>query len=371
MNINKVSLYNFRNFAQVEEIMIPDSALLVAAAPNATGKTNFLESLVMLLRGKSFRAGAQECIKWGEDSFILKGGVSRGGGHTEIAVQYHGPSRKIRIEEDKVPASLVTFFGNYPLVTFLPEDTFLFARGPAQRRSFINRVLVSIPAYVSSLVQFQRALKQRNSNLKRVKEEAEVESWTDILIDNAVTIWNYRVQLVDYLNSQTSDIYRKISGEERRLSVKLSGVINGKEEIKKAFSEVFEQERRYGYTLIGPHRDDLIVENEGYAITNSMSQGQARSVVISLKLATLNYLEQVTQEKPILLLDEVLSELDEKRQESLLSNLPEVQTLLTCTSVPKVLYKRNNVHLLDLRNIIAQEEEVGQEEGVKEEAVKA
>ena len=129
-----------------------------------------------------------------------------------------------------------------------------------------------------------------------------------------------------------------------------------KEEVKKAIENVSHQEKRYGYTLVGPHRDDLIIEVDGHSVVNSMSQGQIRNVVVSLKLATLDYLEKVTKEKPIMLLDEVLSELDEKRQELLLKNLPNVQTLLTCTFVPDVLRKRSNVHLLDLRTILESEE---------------
>lgn len=167
MYINQLSLHHFRNFEDVESVEFPDKALLVAAAPNATGKTNFLEAMVTLLRGKSWRANLAECVQWGADGFLLQGQMSYREGQANVAVRYHVPTKKVRIEEDGLPASLVTFYNRYPIVLFLPEDTFLFNRGPEQRRNFFNHTLVSLPSYLASLVQYQRALKQRNALLKQ------------------------------------------------------------------------------------------------------------------------------------------------------------------------------------------------------------
>ncbi|MCH8748634.1 hypothetical protein IH781_02690, partial [Patescibacteria group bacterium] len=165
MNITSLTLHNFRNFWQSPEIDLPRGALLVAAAPNATGKTNFLESLVVLLRGKSWRGATEDCVRWGQESFTVRGEVEHGGIKSQLAVRYHRPTKKLRIEEDGSPASPITFFSHYPFILFLPEDSFLFAGGPALRRNFLNQTLVCSPAYVSALVQYQRALRQRNAAL--------------------------------------------------------------------------------------------------------------------------------------------------------------------------------------------------------------
>ncbi|MDP3997234.1 MAG: DNA replication and repair protein RecF [Candidatus Andersenbacteria bacterium] len=360
MEIRNLSLYNYRNFATVDQIEFPSQALLVAAAPNATGKTNFLESVYVLLRGKSWRVATEECVRWGEDSFIVRGTVDRAGGEGVIGVRYHKPSRRLRIEENGVPASPVTFFSHYPFEIFLPEDSFLFSRGPAQRRNFMNRVLVSSPVYVSALVQFQRALKQRNALLKTAKSFSDILGWTQLLVEQAVVVWQQRKALVDYINTNIAEWYEKVSGESKKFNVQLEGALPDKDEYMKLLEEMFGLEKRYGYTINGPHRDDLVVKSEKRLLATAFSQGQGRSAVIAVKLAAHKFMENVTKEKPLLLLDEVLSELDEKRQDFLLKNLPEAQILLTCTAVPNILRQRSNVHLLDLGLIVRQDEKENQ-----------
>lgn len=361
MNLKRLALYNFRNFAQVEEIEFPENGLLVAAAPNATGKTNFLEAVVMLLRGRSFRASNEECVRWGEDSFILRGEVRLKNEEATIGVRYHQPSRKMRIEENGAPASLVTFFNHYPFVLFLPEDTFMFSRSPAQRRNFMNRVLISSPAYVAALVQYQRALKQRNSRLKQAAAIGDIRPWTELLVEHGLTLWQQRQALALWLETRLKTVYQDISGEEREFTVVLPSFVNGREEYMAALDKSFEYERRYGYTMYGPHRDDLEVKTNGRPLPAGLSQGQTRSAVLAMKLAAFRYIEQLAREQPLLLLDEALSELDQERQNELLKNLPPVQTLLTCTAVPEVLRDRPNVHLLDLRSIAADAAAAGKE----------
>src|SRR5688572_18239677 len=118
MYIKQLALTNFRNFTDVDEIIFPENSFLVAAAPNATGKTNFLEALTMLLRGKSFRASNEECVRWGADSFVVRGEVVSNSGQAHIAVRYYTPTHKLRIEENGIPASPVTFFSHYPYILF-------------------------------------------------------------------------------------------------------------------------------------------------------------------------------------------------------------------------------------------------------------
>jgi DNA replication and repair protein RecF len=351
MNLNHISLYNFRNFTQVDELELPENALLVAAAPNASGKTNFLEAIAFLLRGKSFRASAEECARWGEDFVGVGAIVKKKEEEAILGARYQVSTKKLRIEEDGQPASLVTFFSRYPLVMFLPEDTFLFARGPAQRRNFLNSTLVGAPTYVSSLVQYQRALRQRNASLKKARAYEDIRSWTDLVVEYAAGVWQQRQNFVSFIQGRLMDVYEKISGESREFECNLISNGNGIDGLAKDLEKSFEYESRYGYTMYGPHRDDLEITTNQKPVAAVLSQGQTRSLVISLKLIAHSYIKKVTKEEPILLLDEVLSELDESRQAALLLNLPNAQTFLTCTKIPPVLHNRENAHVLDLRLI--------------------
>ncbi|MEX1997384.1 MAG: DNA replication and repair protein RecF [Candidatus Andersenbacteria bacterium] len=357
MYIKNLALTNFRNFTDVEEITFPENSFLVAAAPNATGKTNFLEAMTMLLRGKSFRASAEECVRWGEESFLVRGQVVSQAGEASIAVRYYLPSKKIRIEENSVPASPVTFFAHYPFVLFLPEDTFLFSRGPALRRNFLNHILLSAPTYLAALVQYHRALKQRNALLKTARSFADVEAWTQLLIEHSVMIWKQREGFVNYLNTHLSEVYTLFAGEECELQARLV-MSSSSEQYPVNLQQSFTQEQRYGYTIHGPHRDDLEVTSKDRPLRAALSQGQLRSAVLALKITAWRFLSTTLQEQPLLLLDEALSELDHERQGRLLKNLPPAQTLLTCTTIPPILEQRDNVHLLDLRSIAAPEEDL-------------
>jgi len=353
MDLKHISITRFRNLGRVDEIELPAGGLLVAAAPNAVGKTNFLESVAVLLRGKSWRAGVDDCVAWGYDNFLIEGKVSLShGSEHQISVRYHRPSRKLRIEEDGVPASVVAFYSHYPFVLFLPQDTFLFSRGPGARRNFLNHVLVAHPHYVSALVQYHRVLQQRNRLLKKVDRYSDVHNWTDLLVEHAATLWRYRESLVTFIDDQLSDMYSRLSGEERRFATQLAHGTRRREAFAAELEGSFSYEHRVGYTMSGPHRDDIVIETGGRPVETALSRGQMRTLVITLKVLTHHYMKQVTKEEPLLLLDDVLSELDEDRQQALLENLPDTQTLLTCTTVPQSLRQRDDVYLLDVRTIV-------------------
>jgi DNA replication and repair protein RecF len=353
MDLEHISITRFRNFGKVDEIVLPHGGLLVAAAPNAAGKTNFLESVAVLLRGRSFRARTEDCVRWGYDAFSVEGKVVRSSGESyQLAVRYHRPSRKLRIEENGVPASVVTQYAHYPLVLFLPEDTFLFSRGPGARRNFLNQVLVAHPHYVSALVQYNRVLTQRNALLKQAAQASSVGSWTELLAEHAEILWRHREGFAAFVHDQLSDMYGRLSGEARRFTVQLVFGAKRRDNFVAELNGAFSVERRLGFTSLGPHRDDLFIATQERPVKVALSRGQVRTLVIALKVLTCHYLKQVTEEEPLLLLDDALSELDEGRQQALLENLPATQTLLTCTTVPQTLQQREDVFLLDVRTIV-------------------
>ena len=353
MYLEKLALHNFRNFAEVDEIVLPQNGLLIAAATNATGKTNFLEAVTMLLRGKSFRASHAECVRWGEDGFTVRGAVHREDSAVVTSVQYHQPTRKVRIEEQGEPVSPVVFYQHYPMILFLPEDTFLFTRGPAIRRNFLNRSLISVPAYVSALVQYQRSLKQRNASLKAAREVGDLSAWTSVMVEHAEVLWRHRRSLTTFIATHLAETYQRITGEELPVAVELTASADTAEGLTESLEKGFAHERRYGYTLQGPHRDDLAITTEGRSVGTVLSQGQQRSLVIALKLCAHNYMKKAIDETPIIMADELLSELDEERQETLLANLPTTaQVIVTTTAVPRTVQARSDVHMLDLRSIL-------------------
>lgn len=353
MDITSLSLTYFRNFIRVDHLVVPPASFLVAAAPNASGKTNFLESLMVLLRGRSWRSGLEGCVQWGQEGFLLQAEVKHREATTLLLARYELENRGLRLEENESPISVVTYYARYPLVLFLAEDTFLFTRGPEQRRNFMNSVLVSIPAYVAALVQYSRALRQRNAALKRASQMADVEAWTKALVEQAGVVWKHRESFIVFVNTQLHDMYEALAGERLPWQVRLATGLEINQLMDRlSRPQVFNEEKRYGYTLFGPHRDDIVITIHDRPVQVALSQGQMRSLVLALKLVAHRYLGKVTNEEPLLLLDEALSELDEARQDRLLRGLPHAQIVLTCTAVPASLKQRTDVHLLDLRQMV-------------------
>lgn len=359
MDITRLSLTAFRNFRAVTEVALAPGALLLAVAPNAVGKTNFLESIVVLLRGHSWRASLRECVAWGQAGWRVEGDLLLSSDEqVRLAVSYQKPGSppnptlaKLLVEENNSPASLVTFYSRYPVLVFLPDDTFLLARGPEARRNFVNGVLVSSPVYLASLVRYRRSLQQRNRLLKKVRDRAALEPWTNLLLQSGTVLWQQRQGFVDFINSHLNSLYEQLTGEALKLVVELasSGTPTAwREQLEQAF----ESEQRVGYTLYGPHRDDVVLRVAGRPAAAVLSRGQVRGVVLALKVAAYRFLKTITQEEPLLLLDDVFSELDEGRQRTLLAALPASQLLITCTAVPITLKQRSNVLALDLRSIL-------------------
>ncbi|MEX1112258.1 MAG: DNA replication and repair protein RecF [Candidatus Andersenbacteria bacterium] len=359
MKIRELTIHNFRNILKSQTIEFPEANLLIAAAPNATGKTNFLEALIVLLRGKSFRASHEECVGWGEEYFLVKGLIDRDGGQKTLAVQYHAPTKKLRIEEDGQPVSPVTFYSHYPVILFLPEDTFIFYRGPAARRNLLNTTLVSSPQYLSAIVQYQRALRQRNSALKAAGKREDVSVWSDVLVGYAQDVWVGRQALVQYMNTHINELYNSLFNEQYDFTIELITGAPEPQQYQNLLQESWEYERRYKYTLYGPHRDDIRIMANGREVSSVLSRGQMRSLVIALKVAAFGYVRQTLNTTPILLFDEVLSELDEVRQKNLLKHLPDAQILLTCTAVPEGVKQQEGAYMLDLHTIVATKDEVG------------
>ncbi len=349
MNIRSFSAHQFRNFKHIDPIEFPAAPLLVVLSPNASGKTNFLEAIVMMLRGKSFRAQAAEVLMWGEDNFVVRGEVQHGDELSKLSVEYRSQAKNIRIQENNIPVSPVTFFGRYPFVLFLPEDAFLFNRGPAGRRNFLNTSLASSRAYLASIVQYHRVLRQRNAALKGANKIEDIAVWSELLTVHATEVWRHRQMFTDYLAANVPGIYEDLFSEKIDIAISFVPGASRVDLFQELLIDAWQYEKKYRYTMYGPHRDDIAVHVNGKLAQDAMSRGQLRGLVIAIKVAAYGYMKQLIDHDPLLLFDEVLSELDAGRQKNLLSHLPSTQTILTCTAIPEEVKKRSDVFVLDVR----------------------
>lgn len=352
MKLKTLRLHNFRNFSSAHEVIFPNEPLLVAAAPNATGKTNFLESLHVLLRGRSFRASLSDCVQWGETGFQVAGRINHGDIDSYVSTRYEATKGRLLIQEDEAPISPVTFYSHYPFVLFLPEDSFMFTRGPAMRRNFLNSILISSSPYLSALVQYQRVLKQRNAALKQAVSKEDVEAWTSYLIEYARVIWSARQAFVQFLQHNLRGLYKDFTNEDLPFVPSFIPGASKPESFAEILEEAWLYETKYHYTLYGPHRDDFEITVQGREVKTALSRGQLRSLVLALKVAGYMFMKQTIREEPLLLFDEVLSELDEPRQRAVLAHLPHTQILLTCTHLPSQLKRRDDVYMLALSDIL-------------------
>ncbi len=352
MKVLSLSAHQFRNLNFSTPISIPETSLIAILAPNSSGKTNFLEALVMLLRGKSFRARNDECVQWGKDNFVVQGVVDYGQGKTELSVQYNMLQKATRITEDNAPVSPVTFFGHYPMVLFLPEDAFLFSRGPVGRRNFINNSLASSHHYLASVVQYHRALRQRNAALKSATYQAELAPWTELLVDHAQALWSHREVFAAYLASHVPDIYADIFHEHLGIEISFVPGASRMESFQELLHESWKYEQRYRYTLYGPHRDDIKVAIDGREVSASLSRGQMRGLAVACKVAAHTFIKQLLGQDPLLLFDEVLSEFDPDRQRSLLEYIPVSQTIMTCSALPEGIRRTSDTAIIDVRSFV-------------------
>ncbi len=310
--IKTLNLSNFRNFEK-KEIEFSEG-INVINAPNASGKTNILESIFMLSLGKSFKTRKiDECIRYGENI----GRVSTDGLEVVITKDVAGWPKK-RLLVNGVPRRLVDFAGNIKTVLFAPQDLELITDGPSLRRNFLDNVLcITDREYRRSLLSYEKGVRQRNRLLMQIRDNGASRSgllfWNQLLIKNGDAISNARRNLIEYINNlnKCNLEYDPSSISEARL-----------EQYKDA-------EVASATTLVGPHRDDFIFLKDSRNIASFGSRGQQRMEVLYLKLAELSYVEEKTNIKPILLLDDIFSELDHKHREIVMEAVVNHQVIIT------------------------------------------
>lgn len=389
MWVRLLALRDFRNYEELEVDFPPPGVSLVG--PNGAGKTNLLEAVHLLLSGRALRAGREkELIRWGAESYVVRAAVSREEGETEVEVrgeargQEGSGRRTVLVNSTRVPShDLPGFFSS---VVFTPDDLELIKGSPKVRRAFLDRLLAGASSYYRHhLVRYERLLSQRNHVLRMAGGRVPAagsellrlhELFTESLLEVGSRLLERRRAALARLARAAAQAYAMIDDPspvgadetgasggaggrssllgEPRLSIRYVPVAAPEEEVETGPSEngppdlpwdlarcreelvaiwrrVERWEWQQGRSLVGPHRDDIELLAGGINLRTYGSQGQQRSVVLALKLAELNFLREETGRWPVLLLDDVFSELDPVRRARFMAALPAgVQVFLTC-----------------------------------------
>ncbi len=339
MRINHVTLTYFRNYERLSLSL--EDGLNLFVGENAQGKTNLLEAIFICALGRSHRTkGDAEMIMHGYDTakVALKFQDRLGNREIELEIARHAKKR-IKID-GKFIARSVEQMGVFNAVIFSPEDLSLVKDGPGERRRFMDMELSQMrPLYCKALQSYTRALRQRNALLKlREPRLDHLSVWECQMAEAAAKIAFWRADFIERLNELAGGIHARVCRERETLLVEYESCIKEKsdasdyaEEFLKHMKKHRESDLRRGITTFGIHREDLSVLINGQSARLFASQGQQRTAALSLKLSEITLVNELTDNEPVVLLDDVLSELDEFRRELLFEAIQGAQTLITCT----------------------------------------
>ena len=339
--LRALRLVNFRNYPEDAVVLAP--GLNVVVGDNAQGKTNLLEAISFAVTGSSPRTpNDSEVVRWGQDFTRTEARVSLDGGTSERAVAVgYAPGQKKRPTVDGAPATSLTNYAaggaGVRAVTFFPDDIRIVKGAPADRREFLDLLLSSLrPSYARASIEYAKAIQQRNQLLRRIRDgfssERTLATWDRKVVELGETVLKGREAAIAPLESYFGASLRALYGPEKaamRYSYSAS-LDEYAEVLRGAHSADIER----GTTSVGPHRDDFEVLLGGVNLTTFGSQGQQRLATLALKFAARDHVRDETGEDPILLFDDVMSELDERRREYLAGYfLESTQAVITTTNL--------------------------------------
>jgi DNA replication and repair protein RecF len=330
MKLQKIVLENFRNYKKIEISLNSDLVLILG--DNAAGKTNFLESIYFLSRLKSFRAPDNLLVKYQEDFFGLQGMTENT--KLEAIVQINpAVKRQYKINDQKTKRGL---WQSFLTVLFVPNDLNLFSLGPILRRKYLDETLAQIDqAYSLDLESLDHILKQKAALLEQIfqgqADSTQLDLWNQELSPVAIRITEKRQRFVDFLNEKLTQKVSELTGFNSSFKFLYKRIFaQTEQELLESLKSHEQAEIRSGKTLIGPHRDDFELQKDEQINLYNSSRGELRAQILALKLLQAEYLSQ-TGKKPIILLDDVFSELDETRRTKLIENLQGHQIFITST----------------------------------------
>ena len=343
MYVKSLDLLNFRNYEKLSLTLDPGINIFYGA--NAQGKTNILEAVYLAGTSKSHRGTRdRDMIRMGESEAHIRMHVDKN--DSDYRIDMHLRKNKSKgIAIGGVPIRRAgELFGIVNIVFFSPEDLNIIKNGPSERRRLVDRILCEIDRiYMADLTQYGKCLNQRNRLLHDLyfnpSLESELPVWDEQLVNYGSRIIAKREEFVRMLENIASEIHTELTGEKEKLTLVYEPNVTA-EEFADKVARSRDADRKIKSTTVGPHRDDVCIKVNDMDLRLYGSQGQQRTTAISLKLSEIHIIEERIRNKPVLLLDDVLSELDRDRQNYLLGNIRDIQTLITCTGLDEFVQNR-------------------------------
>ena len=347
MIVKSIELFNFRNYENLS--LTFDGGTNILYGDNAQGKTNILEAIYISGTSKSHKGSRdRELIRFGQQEAHIRTVVEKD--EREFQIDIHLKKNKAKgIAINRIPIKRASdLFGILHIIFFSPEDLNMIKNGPAERRKFLDVELCQLDKiYLSDLSNYNKALNQRNQLLKDIYFRPDLKDtlpvWDMQLLKYGKSIIQRRRQFVEEIGGIAAGIHHKISGGREELHLRYEPNIEDiffEDELIRAK----EKDLKTGQTSVGPHRDDLKISVGDIDMRRFGSQGQQRTCALSLKLSEIQLVERTIHDTPVLLLDDVLLELDKNRQNYLLDNINDTQTMITCTGLDEFVKNRFSLH---------------------------
>lgn len=347
MKIKSLRLKDYRNYNLLK--LDFDAAANIFYGDNAQGKTNILEAVYLSGITKSHRgAKDRDLIRFGKEEAHIETVVEKKGIEYQLDMHLKKNSPK-GIAVNKIPIRKASeLFGIVNLVFFSPEDLNIIKNGPSERRRFVDMELSQLDrVYLSDLYNYNRVVNQRNHLLKGGRDSGNIVDTLDIwdlqLIQYGNKIIERRKEFIKQVNEIISSVHKKLTGSKEDIQL-IYEPSNGNLTLEQTLIKNRERDMRIKSTSVGPHRDDICFMSGDLDIRRFGSQGQQRTAALSLKLSEIELVKQAIKDTPVLLLDDVLSELDKHRQNYLLDSINDIQTLITCTGVEDFVNHRFSIN---------------------------
>lgn len=344
MHIKSLKLKNFRNYEELDVSFAKNFNVIYGY--NAQGKTNILEAIFLCASGRSHRTPRDmDLIKMNENGYYIKVNMEKESLESSIEITYEkDQKKKIKINEVQ-QKKIGNLIGHLNAVIFSPEDLLIIKEGPSERRKFLDITISQVkPSYFYDLQQYGKILIHRNFLLKEIDKNKKLidtlEIWNHNLVKVGSRIIKIRQEFINKLSKKAENNHYKLTNGNEKLSLRYVASMDIEEstelsDIEKSFAKTLEamykKELLKSTTLCGPQRDDYDILLNNMSIKLYGSQGQQRTGILSIKLSEIDIMKEDTDEYPVLLLDDVMSELDNKRQEYLFKNIENIQTFITCT----------------------------------------
>ncbi|MEE0314877.1 MAG: DNA replication/repair protein RecF [Butyrivibrio crossotus] len=349
MIVESLKLQNYRNYEYLN--MNFDEKINIIYGDNAQGKTNILESMYVCATSKSHRGSKdREIIRFDNDESHIKVNVKKN--DMNYCIDMHLKKNKPKgIAVNGIPIKrAVELFGILNIVFFSPEDLNIIKNGPSERRRFIDMELSQLDKiYLDCLINYNKVVNQRNSLLKEYafsgREDiiSSLDIWDMQLVKYGNDVIKSREKFVKEINDLVKSIHTKLSGDREQLEIIYEPCVK-EQDFESELVRVRDRDLKFKCTNIGPHKDDMCFLINGMDVRKYGSQGQQRTAALSLKLAEIELVKQIIHDTPVLFLDDVLSELDSRRQNFLLDSIGNIQTMITCTGLDEFINNRFSIN---------------------------